>query len=133
MPIIQLMTVENAREGELYIAKPLWEHIEDKLRSLNGIEKTYVCLYKTPEPDASELMLIGGGQDEVYVCSYYNGDEYALVNPDCEDDTETVMVPLGQTTGKEKSCCVTFSQLLAAARYYFEHGIICPAMKWRES
>ena len=99
---------------------------------LNGVTRTYLCLYTEEEPSADEFFLIGGGKNDIYVCTYYNGDEFSQINDLYKDDESIIMVPVGQTSGKLKKQCISLAQALQSTQYFFEKGEIKGFPGWEK-
>jgi hypothetical protein len=62
--------------------------------------------------------MIGGGKDNIYVCFYYDGDEYYLIDHNNKNDRSSVPVMVGQVSGKLKKHCVGLEQLLPAIKLF---------------
>lgn len=126
------MIEDTAQGQDQYIDCPDWSTVETNIRLLDGNTRTYLGLYPTEAPNADEFLLMGGGENGIYVCTYYNGDEFFQANPLYKDDESVVMLPVGQVSGKYKKQCIPLDQLLAAAKYYFENETIEGFPGWEE-
>jgi hypothetical protein len=128
---IKLAMVENTRgDGDEYHDDPTWSDIESFLQDLNGVDRTYVCFYLHEEANTEEFLLVAGGRDALYTCTFCDGEEYILINPEAPNDMSVVMVPAGQTTGKYRKHCVSLHHLSGAVRYYFETGRRNKSVEW---
>lgn len=131
--MIKLLMIENTTENQdKYIDFPTWQDVENNIRLLNGITRTYMCLYTEEEPNADVFFLIGGGKNGIYVCTYYNGDEFSQINPLNKNDESVIMVPVGQTSGKLKKQCINLEQAIQSTKYYFDKGEIEGFPNWEE-
>lgn len=116
----KLMKIENFGGGDCCELISSWNDVAVAIKKLNGESISYLIIYPTEIPDEEDFLMVGGGRDNVYVCSYYNGDEYHLVDKSNQDDESVVEVLVGEVSGKLRKHCVGIDQLLPAVKSFCE-------------
>ena len=78
-----------------------------------------------------EIESLGDGGDcNVYVCSYYDGDEYHLIDKNNRDDMSVIEVLVGQMSGKLKRNCIGLERLLTAVKPFCNNWSVYNNPDW---
>jgi hypothetical protein len=113
------------------IKSPTWAQVENALCRMNGNERSYVALKPSEDPGDDRIMVIGGGEADKYVCFYYDGDEYNLVDLSVKPGT-AVAILMGQTSMRDQSELVDRRSVLIAAKAFLETGALASELTWRK-
>lgn len=108
---------------------PTWEEVETMIRRLDGDKRSYLMMAASRNDLAEKMLSIGGGQNGIYICFYYDGDEYNLHNPLC-DSEEEIDVFMGELSRRSRKECVDLDSVLLAAKTFFEKGILDQRLEW---
>jgi hypothetical protein len=128
----RLLMVEDMsrrdRDGskDIKIVDPGWPDIEAAIRAMDGVDRSYVVLWPTTVASDEQMLLVGHGRDGKLVCTYYDGDEYTLIDPTIDSD-EVVEVLIGQASHRLARELVGVDGVLAAVRTYVDSGAITGA------
>jgi hypothetical protein len=80
-----------------------------------GRNRTYLGIYLEDAPTEADFLMVGGGLDGNYVCSYYTNEvEYCIINKIKTQPGTVIAVPIGQMNAKKKMYC---NDLLQCTRY----------------
>ena len=126
----KLIAIENFGSKDSYISVKYWEEIVNAINKLDGNNISYCFLYSTEEPSIENFLAIGGGENNLYICSYYDGDEYCLLNKNNRNDKSIIPMLVGQVSGKLKKHCVDREQLLSAVKLFCETWSIYDNPDW---
>jgi len=130
---VKSIEIENFDSNkDFYSSVQSWREIVNAIDKLDGNKISYCMLYKTENPDIEDFLMIGGGKDGIYVCSYYNGDEYHLVNKNNKNDQSIIQVLTGQVSGKFKRHCVERDQLLPSVKLFCETWSVYNNPDWEQ-
>ena|SRR5688572_19728689 len=127
---VKLLMIDNQPAGDTFIDYPSWKDIEEALYLMDGHYRTYLGLYKQEEP-GQDFLMVGGGRDGIYVCSYYNKNmEYYVLNETVADPETVIDVPIGQMNAKQKIYCNALADIVESVQYFFQTGTMNPLVKW---
>lgn len=121
---------DNNPQKNIELENPSFDQIIEAVYSLDGNQHSYLML--CPEADSDEMMVIGGGEKNEYICLYYNGDEYSLINPN-ETSNEKVAVFMGQMCIRKKYELVNIQSVLLAVKTYAESGTKDRTLTWKKN
>lgn len=96
---------------------------------MDGDKHSYVML--ALEEDSDEMMVVGGGENNKYICMYYDGDEYSLINPSEKSDAK-VEVLMGQMSIRKKYEIIDLESVLLAVKTYAESGEMEKSLTWKK-
>jgi hypothetical protein len=106
------------------------DDVKGYLQLLDGKEHTLAVI--VPDDNKSSLM-IGGGNDGIYVVVYTVGadeDFYNLTDPGKTSDRELEVIAGGQAGSRLEKYCVNFESALTAATYYVKTAERSPDLQW---
>ena len=78
------------------------------------------------------MLVVGGGENNEYICLYYNGDEYSLINPNEKSD-EKVEIFMGQTSIRKKYELMDIERVLLAVKTFAESGEMENSLNWKKN
>ncbi len=107
-----------------------WERIEDMIKNLDGERYTYLIMYPSKEEAGDFCCGIRSPKTAFYVCNYYDGDEYYLINPRGEDFPKTFHI--GEFAFDSSTEFTGLEDTIKAAKTYFEKGIMDSTLKWEK-
>lgn len=110
-----------------FVAQPTWEVVERAIRSLNGLDRTFVSL-SNERPDSH--MGIGGGSG--YFICYVTDDNLNFNNLiDPSNGLEMCSLVTGGQRGEfQARQCVTLEAVLDAASAYYKTGRRDESLVW---
>lgn len=124
----------DARESvsfskDIVYENPTWEKVEALIKRLDGDRRSYLMMAASREDLSEKILSIGGGNNGIYICFYYDGDEYNIYNQLCDSDQE-VDIFMGEMSRRSRKECVNLDSVLLAAKTFFEEGVRDPRLKW---
>ena len=107
-----------------------WEQVEEAIRNLDGERYSYLMMSPSDQ-DASEYCFgIRAAEMGIYICNFYDGDEYYLINPEGKDLSKVLQI--GEFEFYSETEFTGIEDTIKAARTYFESGIMEPSLTWEK-
>ncbi len=107
-----------------------WEEIEVMIHNLDGERHTYLVMFPS-RGDAAEFCFgIRSPKKGIYVCNFYDGDEFFLTNPNGVDFPKTLNI--GEFAFDSSTEFTEIEDTIKAAKTYFEKGIMNQSLNWEE-
>lgn len=119
---------------EIWIEEPTWEQIEEGIDNLDGNGHSILVLQK--KIVGGEYMVIGGGgSDYRYVCFIRTPEpnqlDWQLINPS-NSTSETAKIMVAEMVELSLRDCVTYTDVLQAAKTYFLSGTKDESIHWEQ-
>lgn len=129
---VNYVGIDNRKNSDLTqeFQQVSWEEIENLIKNLDGEKHTYVMMCPSIEDAAEYTFLIRAAKRGIYVCNFYDGDEYCLINPNGTDFPKTVNI--GEFAFDSSTEFTEIEDTLKAAKTYFEKGIMDSTLNWEE-
>jgi hypothetical protein len=105
-----------------------WEKIEGMIQNLDGERYTHLIMYPSKEEAGEYCFGIRAAKKAIYVCNYYDGDEYYLINPKGEDFPKTSHI--GEFAFDSSTEFTGIEDTTKAAKVYFEKGLMDSTLEW---
>ncbi len=127
---VKYLVKDNNPQSNIELENPSIDQIIESINSLDGDKHSYIML--CPEEDSEEMLVVGGGENNEYICLYYNGDEYSLINPNEKSD-EKVEIFMGQTSIRKKYELMDIERVLLAVKTFAESGEMENSLNWKKN
>ena len=119
--------VAGMRRVDEPIVNPTWPQVQAFVERLDGKAYTDMAI----EGPNRYVMAIGGGPDLFCVSAIGNDmGPYDLLGPEKTDETGKIILG-GILTDMPRKYFATKEQALQAAKYFFCHGGVDPALEWQ--
>jgi hypothetical protein len=105
-------------------------HLEDVERFIQRLDQdTYTNV--SLEGPGKSVMTVGGGNGDYVVIATFDQERWFTLRMGPRGGPQRLVTVGGQPGDYDSDIVVTFDDALAAARYWFHHTALDPALTWR--